>query len=952
MKALNTNNLVRFILFVMVFCMLPYTLVYATDDNYALSEHASPYVSEEYTVVVPMTMTPGQTDVVKVYGTWAKDRVVTVTASNSVELVNSIDSNDKEVLAVTFDGIKQLGNGAENVSVEANISIAAMPPVLFGSWSGVFSYDVNIATIQISIPVSASNSDGVDLIATSQTIIDEERETLLEKLEDNGLINDADEVDALIEVESDDFDGFAKATFDVSSIAQEGDKVVVLHFDKELSQWEFIDEKSVEADGTVTVDFTSFSPVAFVVINPDGTAEIIETVNRYGFYFNKPYQLVIDGVLTEYIFYKYGSASVWKVIDGAHSGYYIPQNTCVYGTQSITINGQIFSVSEDGKTLTVNDGISVFGLHDVEEGAIRSDVSYRNATNGTSVIFKNDGSVEFYEGEALSVAYPAGSVEIKDNYFYLTRNSQTEICPIYPSGVKIMIDESVFVIDCGHETTAIRDVAPTCGDDGMDDAKFCRGCGIMINAGTPIPATGNHVATTLKNEKAATCIDNGYTGDRICNACGEIAVNGSVITALGHGATEIRDSVDATCTSTGYSGDTYCTVCNTKILNGETVDTLSHTYVHTEDWSWTEFKSASTTFVCANCPAKKTAGATIAVVTQTPATCTTDGQRVYTATATFEGKTYTNSKPETIAALGHSHTTTVTKPTCTSGGYTTYTCHCGDTYIGNHTEQLGHALGDWTITKSATCTKTGSQRRDCSRCDHYETSAIPAKGHGATETRDVVNASCTTTGYTGDKYCTVCGTKTEGGTTIDALGHVDVDSNDACDRCGHILVLYATLQGQYSSSTTITPEVYDRNFATDNTPRAGRTLGGYGLESFSVYCLKFVTPDFVDGTDGKVVLNMSFKAIDTTTSSLNYAICSSHSNIGLYGDRIGDVSEGNQIEKGAMNWSLSNEYSVYTTTINTSKLTPNTTYYLILWANDESDLRVNTIPNHSIVIRP
>ena len=49
----------------------------------------------------------------------------------------------------------------------------------------------------------------------------------------------------------------------------------------------------------------------------------------------------------------------------------------------------------------------------------------------------------------------------------------------------------------------------------------------------------------------------------------------------------------------------------------------------------------------------------------------------------------------------HSYTAVVTAPTCTEGGYTTYTCSCGDSYTADETPALGH---DWDGI-------------DCTRCD-------------------------------------------------------------------------------------------------------------------------------------------------------------------------------------------------------------------------------------------
>ena len=49
----------------------------------------------------------------------------------------------------------------------------------------------------------------------------------------------------------------------------------------------------------------------------------------------------------------------------------------------------------------------------------------------------------------------------------------------------------------------------------------------------------------------------------------------------------------------------------------------------------------------------------------------------------------------------HDYKATVTKPTCTERGYTTYTCSCGDSYKGSYVDPLGHDY------KNGTCTRCG-----------------------------------------------------------------------------------------------------------------------------------------------------------------------------------------------------------------------------------------------------
>ena len=51
----------------------------------------------------------------------------------------------------------------------------------------------------------------------------------------------------------------------------------------------------------------------------------------------------------------------------------------------------------------------------------------------------------------------------------------------------------------------------------------------------------------------------------------------------------------------------------------------------------------------------------------------------------------------------HSYTAVVTAPTCTTGGFTTYTCDCGESYIADETVALGH---EWKGTGCTRCDAT------------------------------------------------------------------------------------------------------------------------------------------------------------------------------------------------------------------------------------------------------
>ena len=78
------------------------------------------------------------------------------------------------------------------------------------------------------------------------------------------------------------------------------------------------------------------------------------------------------------------------------------------------------------------------------------------------------------------------------------------------------------------------------------------------------------------------------------------------------------------------------------------------------------------------------------------------------------------------AAPGHSHSYTakVTKATCGSEGYTTYTCKCGASYVGDYTYALKHNWGGWTTVKEATSESEGKRENICNRCGKIKSESI------------------------------------------------------------------------------------------------------------------------------------------------------------------------------------------------------------------------------------
>lgn len=70
-------------------------------------------------------------------------------------------------------------------------------------------------------------------------------------------------------------------------------------------------------------------------------------------------------------------------------------------------------------------------------------------------------------------------------------------------------------------------------------------------------------------------------------------------------------------------------------------------------------------------------------------TCTQEGYR-YALCTECEKKAF----EETISKLSHNYTATVTAPTCTEKGFTTFTCSCGDMYTSDFVDTISHSDTD------------------------------------------------------------------------------------------------------------------------------------------------------------------------------------------------------------------------------------------------------------------
>ena len=79
---------------------------------------------------------------------------------------------------------------------------------------------------------------------------------------------------------------------------------------------------------------------------------------------------------------------------------------------------------------------------------------------------------------------------------------------------------------------------------------------------------------------------------------------------------------------------------------------------------------------------------------------------------------------EILPALGHTYESDVTPPTCTEQGYTTYTCHCGNSYVADYVNTLGHSWNEGLVTLQPSDQRDGEKTYTCTVCGGTKTEAV------------------------------------------------------------------------------------------------------------------------------------------------------------------------------------------------------------------------------------
>ena len=193
-----------------------------------------------------------------------------------------------------------------------------------------------------------------------------------------------------------------------------------------------------------------------------------------------------------------------------------------------------------------------------------------------------------------------------------------------------------------------------------------------------------------------------------------------------------QSEVASTCKSNGYTLLTATVNFNNKTYTDEkkiNYKPLSnHTIYGNPTWQWNGDK-CEFYYTCGVCNQRFHGKATVTSREEKP-TCAKDGKTHYTATYELNGKTYTNTKTETLYRTGkESHgevTKKVTKSTCeTVGRIEEYCSVCGKLLNTTVTPKLGHNYGNWVTERTASVFSGGLKTRTCTNCGKKETQTSP-----------------------------------------------------------------------------------------------------------------------------------------------------------------------------------------------------------------------------------
>lgn len=348
------------------------------------------------------------------------------------------------------------------------------------------------------------------------------------------------------------------------------------------------------------------------------------------------------------------------------------------------------------------------------------------------------------------------------------------------------VNPTVNVIDeARHTLTEQKIFAPTCEEDGYV-ARWCRVCEQWIKTADGSPAQGHNMVPVPG--QAATCEEAGYTDHFKCSREGCDHIEGyEEIKPLGHDWGEWTIAQAPTCEDDGLERRD-CKRCDA--FEERSVDAKGHT-IGEPVWTWDENDGGYTAVATFNCSVCgdwiEDVEAEVTVKKGVP-DCTNSAVDICTATATFEGKTYTTTRDgNVIDATGHiyvddeEHVQWFWNDDHTEASAIFICTKCGaEEEIEAEAEDISFVTEPATCEEDGKTTYTAVIRINDIEFRNVVEAVEEATGHDA-EFVDMVAPTCTENGRDAHFRCVVCGKLfadqdlttelSEENLVIEAIGH-------------------------------------------------------------------------------------------------------------------------------------------------------------------------------------
>lgn len=232
--------------------------------------------------------------------------------------------------------------------------------------------------------------------------------------------------------------------------------------------------------------------------------------------------------------------------------------------------------------------------------------------------------------------------KLKDGGYSATVSAKCEVCGAEEKDVQAEVTSVTKDATCTEDAQITYTAKATCLGQELTETKVAE-----VQEGT---ALGHKYKGEIKWSEDFKSADATFT----CETCKDVqTVKADVTTKIG----------DATCTTGGkvtYTAKAELKDKNGKVLatatESKTVDVqaLGHEYESKFDWA-KDGSSAKLTLTCKRGDDTQSVDAVVAKDEKNcvAPTCTEAGKNVFTATATYEGKEYTDTKEVAVPALGH-----------------------------------------------------------------------------------------------------------------------------------------------------------------------------------------------------------------------------------------------------------------------------------------------------------